>query len=594
MPALTSEIEQNKTSGARQKPLGEPALVSGVLAITAMLYAASIRFEFTYDDRRLILDNPFVQAWRFLPQYFRGQVWQHLFPAAPGGYYRPLSLLWFRINHAIFGLNPVGWHVFAIAVHLVATFLAYRIARKLTGRPLVAALTALLFGIHPMRHEVVASVSGATESLCAVFFLCAFLAYLNSREHHRVGWMSVSCVSYAAGLLSGETAIVLPCAVIGHAWLFGIQSTDNFPEVFQAAKSRFAAAAKSAAIYVPVVMGYLIVRFTVLHGFSNSGGTLTIAGFVLTLPSVLFFYLRQWFLPVRLAAFYDVAVSSQAGFTHFWLPVTVLAFAGFALWYFRDALGRRETLFASAWLFLTLLPALDLFVFSAGELVHDRYFYLPGFGASLLIALAAIHLTKGPLTFGLPRPLLLAVIIVLGPLSYSAANAQVYWSDDFELFQHAALTAPRNPAAMNNYALQLDRRGGTAVAISILKQVLQADPRDWQATYNLGRLSYNRGDLVTAEQYFRKTKAIYPTLADVPLQLALIEMRKSEYDQAERDIRQAIELRPTDPTFHFALGVVLARRNDCLAARDEFQQTLALKPAFPKAAEQMQKCQISP
>src|SRR5579862_4155138 len=209
--------------------LSDATLLGGVLALTALVYAATVRFDFVYDDMNQIVRNALIQSWRFVPGYFGGHEWLTLFPNASANYYRPLNFVWLRVNDALFGLQPQGWHTAAILLHLLATFLAYEVARRVTGRPLVAALTALLFGIHPTRHEVVAWVSGTTESLWAVFFLLAFLAYLQSRESHRVRWIAISCACYAAGLLAKETAIVLPIVIFAHAWLYGKRAEADDP-----------------------------------------------------------------------------------------------------------------------------------------------------------------------------------------------------------------------------------------------------------------------------------------------------------------------------------------------------------------------------
>ncbi len=160
--------------------LGEPALLGGVLGVTALVYAATLGFGWVYDDHGQIVRNTAVQSWRFVPAYFQGKEWQALFPNATLNYYRPFNFLWFRVNDALFGMRPAGWHAMGVLLHILVTCLAYFVARRVTGRPLVAALAALLFGVHPMRHEVVAWVSGTTESLWALFFFLAFLAYSNT------------------------------------------------------------------------------------------------------------------------------------------------------------------------------------------------------------------------------------------------------------------------------------------------------------------------------------------------------------------------------------------------------------------------------
>jgi tetratricopeptide (TPR) repeat protein len=587
MSLLMEKVAVKQSTRATETSLNEPLLVASVLTITAMVFAAAIRFQFVYDDQGQIVENALVQSWRFVPQYFRGQVWQHLFPNAAGDYYRPLNVLWFRVNDALFGLNPAGWHVLAILLHVLATALAYLIARKLTGRPLVAGLTALLFGVHPMRHEVVAWVSGTTESLCAVLFFLAFLAYLKSREGGRARWMAISCVFYGASLLAKETAIVLPAVVFAHAWCYGQQADGNVQPVWFTRVSR---SVRMALAYAPVAVVYLVVRVSVLHGFSHARERVSAWTVALTLPSVLFFYVRQWLLPIRLSEFYDLEFLRRADLAHLWLPLLGLFVLAGVLWFFREKLGRREAGMASAWMILTLLPALDLFVFPSGELVHDRYFYLPGFGAALLVALAAGLLARGPATIGVPRLLLLVTLAILAPLCYSAATASSYWVDDFIMFQHANWVAPENGTARNNYAIELDRQGKSDAAIPILKGLLKEQPNNYLANFNLGRISYETGDMATAEQYFEHAEMIDPNQADTYLQLSLINLRRNQSVEAESNIRRAIALRPVEPIYHYALGVTLAQGGNCPAAMPELIESLELKPGFVQAQMQMQQC----
>ena len=208
--SLLALEEETAKRALERRPLGARALLAGVLVLTTLTFIPSLRYQFVYDDEGQIVENEMISAWHFIPQYFQGHVWQHLFPNAVANYYRPLNILWFRLNDAMFGLRPAGWHASTILLHLAATALVFAIVLRLTTAPLVAAFTALLFGIHPTRHEVVAWVSGSTESLCAVLFLSAFLAYLNWRERRSITWMCASCLLYGAALLSKETAVVLP------------------------------------------------------------------------------------------------------------------------------------------------------------------------------------------------------------------------------------------------------------------------------------------------------------------------------------------------------------------------------------------------
>jgi tetratricopeptide (TPR) repeat protein len=585
---LSSHVDGGSVSGARARsPLSAGGLLAGVLAFTALVYLPVLNYEFVYDDQGIIVENPTIRSWSFLPQYFKGQLWQHLFPNAPSNYYRPLSVVLFRVNHALFGLHPMGWHAYTLLLHLLATALVFAIVRRITDRPLVAAVAGLLFGVHPSHHEVVAWISSTTESLCAVFFLAAFLAYLKSRERKTVAWMAASCLLYAGGLLSKETALVLPALIFAHGFLYGVRLPEVQPATWW---RRFSRAALRASLYAPVCIVYLAVRVQVLHGFSHPQNAIASSALLLTLPSVLLFYLQQWLVPVRFGEFYDLPLRTHADLLHVGLPLALLAAAGAVLWYFRRRLGPREVLFALVAIAVPLLPAMNLSVFPQGELVHDRYSYLPSLGAALLAGLALQPLCKGRLVFRMPQSLVLAMLVLLLPLSYSTANASSYWADDTLLFEHAHQVAPQNTTARNNYALQLALSGDPGTAMNMLRDLLREHPDSYLGNYNLGRLLYETNLLPAAEHYLREAQRLDPSRPDPYLQLGMIGVQIGRLSEAEELFRKALSLRPDDPKFHFALGVVLADQGNCPPARAEFSQALSLDATLTRAREQRDKC----
>jgi protein O-mannosyl-transferase len=569
--------------------LNESTLLGGVLALTALVYAATLRFDFVYDDQNAIVRNPLVRSWQSVPGYFMGKEWPAtLFPNASANYYRPINVLWYRINDAVFGLNPVGWHATTILLHLLATFLVYVIARRITGRPLVAALTALFFGIHPTRHEVVSWVSGTTDLLWSVLFLLAFLAYLKSREGDRTRWIVISCALYGAALLAKETAIVFPVVVFAHAWLYGTKSASEDDAWSQA--SRVWKAAALAALYGVVAIAYLGVRIAALHGFEHPQSNIPLRTLVLTIPSVAFFYVRQWLLPMNVGEFYDLPLWSKFDALHVLVPFLALVVLAAVLWFFRKKLGSREVVFAAVWLIAPLLPVLDFAVLPPGQLVHDRYLYLASFGAALLCALVLSKLATGPTSFGIPRRLLIPMLAIVVLSCYATADASSYWEDDYTLFQHSYQLTPTNIVARVNYAIAVARHGDYMTAMPLLDSVLYEDPNNWLANYNLGRVFYEMGLYPAAEGRSLVVERLFPTMADNYLQLGMIDIKTNRPELAEENIRRAVELQPSETAFRFSLGVALEVEGKCDEARAEFTKTLAIDPTFPKAEEQMAKC----
>ena len=598
MPSSTLRTPASPHSAASAP--GDLPLLAGVLAFTALVYAATIRFQFTYDDQGYIVQNGLVHSWRYVPLYFQGGVWQDLFPFAPANYYRPMNLLWTRFNHALFGLQPAGWHALAICLHLCATALVFVAAKRLTDRLLVAAVAALLFGIHPIHHEVVAWASGTTESIWSVLFLLAFLAYLNSRDARRAAsmaaWLAASCALYGAALLAKEPAILFPAVVCAHAWIYGAASESASQSADQTGyRTRISRVAMLGAAYVPVMLVYLAARVHALHGFSHPQSTITAREYLMSVPEVLAFYARQWLLPIRYSEFYPLHVVKSFSPAAVLLPLLGLLLVVSLLWFFREALGKREVLFCSAWMFFALLPTLDFAVLPPGDMVHDRYFYLASFGAALLVALAIEKLaanvfSTGPLTFGMPRGLILAGLCIFPPLAYSAANASSYWMNDFVLFSHARAVAPENIIVRGNYAAELAGRGDFAAALPLMTALVQDQPNNYLANYNLARLFYQSGDLNHAETYFTRAQALYPTSPDPYLELGMVAFKRGQLNLAERDMRRAVALRPSEANYPLALGAVLVQEGDCDAAQAAIAKALALNPELKSAQQTLSNC----
>ena len=91
--------------------------------------------------------------------------------------YRPLCVLTFRINHALGGLNPAGYHLGNILLHAIVTATFTYVIGSLTGRRLTAAVSGALFAAHPVHTEAVAGVVGRAELLACLFYLLSLLSY---------------------------------------------------------------------------------------------------------------------------------------------------------------------------------------------------------------------------------------------------------------------------------------------------------------------------------------------------------------------------------------------------------------------------------
>ena len=90
--------------------LRKPGVMEVVVGAVAFLaYLSTLSFGFVYDDKPVIVDNIAIRSWHSLSYYLAPQLSAGA-PPASGTFYRPVTLLWLRLNYAFFGLDPAGWH----------------------------------------------------------------------------------------------------------------------------------------------------------------------------------------------------------------------------------------------------------------------------------------------------------------------------------------------------------------------------------------------------------------------------------------------------------------------------------------------------
>ena len=105
---------------------GTVGLAVLLAAVVSVAYAPALQGDFLFDDLSEIVANPAIRMlWPPTRSMFTGGELPH----------RPLPYLTFAVNHALGGLEPFGYHVFNLLVHLCNGWLLWwLVARTLTRR----------------------------------------------------------------------------------------------------------------------------------------------------------------------------------------------------------------------------------------------------------------------------------------------------------------------------------------------------------------------------------------------------------------------------------------------------------------------------
>jgi len=149
-----------------------------------------------------------------------------LSPETRIAFWRPLSsaLLW--LDHALFGLHPLPYHLHSLLWFVALLVLVERLYRRMDrgSDPIsgsgVAALALCLFAIDESHILTFGWICGRHAAVAVVLALCGLLAHLRFREE---GWrwgLPLSLLGFGAGLAAGETALGILAYAL--AWeLFG-------------------------------------------------------------------------------------------------------------------------------------------------------------------------------------------------------------------------------------------------------------------------------------------------------------------------------------------------------------------------------------
>jgi protein O-mannosyl-transferase len=188
-------------------------LVAGVLA-----YWPAFSAPFLLDDRIAILNNAQIRTLTPLSSALSA-------PRDTPVAGRPLVNLSFAINYAADALNPRGYRMTNLAIHLVAGLLLFGVIRrtlllpKLSRRfgnraPVLAFAAALLWTLHPLHSEVINYVTQRTESMMGLCYFATLYCSVRALAERGIGWTVSAVLSCAAGMLCKESMVTAPLAVV--------------------------------------------------------------------------------------------------------------------------------------------------------------------------------------------------------------------------------------------------------------------------------------------------------------------------------------------------------------------------------------------
>ncbi len=602
-------------------------LAALLLLVACAVFIPALGGQFLYDDHRLIEHNRTIVSMGAALGAFFEPFWAFDPEAVvTNAFWRPLTTIVLALGRTLFAFEPAGYHALSILLHGLATLVAWRLAGRLLGSPVLGFLVALLFATHPVHVESVAWIAAVNDPLYGLFALLALDAHLAWRERGSRGVPWMTGVWFLLSLLAKEQALAVPIVALVLDLVGGRlsgESEDPFADLLRAYGTLMAA----VALYY---VGRVVAFGDPLAGFGEAQ-----AKFDLGLQRALQFrvemlggFLERLFLPFGHEFFRMVRPElpenhgpwqRAVGFSVAWLVGVGLAIA-----------RRRRRVLAALLVAPALLVPLIAYYQAAGAYpISDRYLYVPVlFAAVVVVALCRRWV---------PRPVLVSGAVLLAALGgwRTAVHAQVF-QDDESFYRAAVAASPDNVRVRvalgqellkqyhrtrekllldealfhflysltlgkdyGEYAPKLGEDEPFIKRAKELELIINAVPESeleydhtvfvdfpsrmdanmgvgW-STFYLGQLPPEY-DLEWPELIFRQILKRVPESAEAKVGLGVVLFARGNREGAEQELREALTLNRNYPEAWHNLGLVLARREAWDEARRCHEQALLFRP----------------
>ena len=181
--------------------------------------------------------NPRLASFGAVARSFTEPHWSFAQPGSEQvGFWRPLTVVVLALGRALGGGEPFAHHLISLALHLAASLVCWRLARRLLGSDVLGFLVAAIFGLHPVHIESVAWISAVNDPLFALFALLSLDAFVAWRGRGSPGVPWLAAAWLAPALLAKEQALaVVPMALALDLGLWVSERGDGRPRRWLAA-----------------------------------------------------------------------------------------------------------------------------------------------------------------------------------------------------------------------------------------------------------------------------------------------------------------------------------------------------------------------
>lgn len=564
-----------------------------IIVLGLLVYGNILSGDFIWDDESIVRDNECIRSLSNIPLFFTRDIKGNTDDKTT--FYRPLQVVTYTIDYALWKLNARGYHFTNIMLHIFVALALYWLISIIYNNKFLALLTSLLFITHPIHTEAIAYISGRADPMAVLFMLLSFIFYIRQPLFRGISTSFLIILSYAFALLSKEYSLVLPFLLLLYHY---------------ASKSKIKT--KQFSYISAIALLYLLLRSIFFRPWLyHEAGFPTlfqrIPGFFVAITN----YVSLLLLP------FDLHMEYGAKLFDITDPKTIIGMVILFLsliYAIRKRKSNSLIFFSVMWFFVALLPMSNLYPINA--YMAEHWLYLPSIGFFLILA---YELSRAYKIKKFKNPAIIFITIILFFYSYLTIKQNNYWKDEIKFYKRTLIYEPDsyrvyynlglayynrgraseargsyemavkiNPKykeAYNNLGVIYKEMNNEGKAVSLFKKAIEIDPAYIQAYENLYFVYMINGRERETKELEKKAKdaGIELNYADIYNKIALAYYNAGKHDDAVRLLKMAMESNPKYTEAYNNLGIIYAASGEKEYSKALFKKVIEINPNYAKA-----------
>ncbi len=460
-------------------------------------------------------------------------------------------------------VDPAIFHRNNYLLHIINSCLVFAFCFLLFGRIEIAALSGLLFGIHPMHVESVAWIAERKDVFYAFFFFLSLIAYIGfiKRSGKNLLLYILALVFFIGSCLSKGQAVTLVGVLVIIDWF--LDRNLKSPRLWFE---------KVPFLLIALATGLIAVQAQETAEAIADNEVWPIHQRIFLAFNSLIIYLGKCIAPIDLACFYPYPkkINDAIAWYYYVSPVVLLL-----TWPVFKSLKSGKTILFGTLFFLGNI-ALLLQVMAVGSaVIAERYAYISYVGLFIIMGFGIVKLLDWK-----PK-LKMGIVGVVGIYSIAfivmTMNRCEVWESSLTLWNDCIEKRPTFQVAYNNRGNYYSRElQDYDKALVDYERCISLEPNYFNVYVNRGNIHGIRGNHQAAIDDYTRALNLKSNAMDAIINRAMSYAILKNYEPALADYALALQYQPNHPNVYSMRGYTYIELQDFDNAISDYTRFFSL------------------